>query len=332
MKHEQSHIYDEKFRVIVFSDGAVIWYQTPILHSACAIEIARFPFDSQECEMKLASWSYDAKYLDFQLAGGDGVESSQHRDNAQWELESIRSKRSLMKPPCCEINFIEVLYTMKFKRKALYYIMNVILPSMLLSLLASISFLFPAGSGERVSLVISVLLGLVVFMLIVNERTPVTSDSVPLITNFFNCIGASTVLALLATAFILHLNHISSGIPVPRYLVRIRDCIAVALCMKQPPPTKRVQLDLDEILLRESSTQYLNFRDLTGQSPMTRKPFTEQKMLIEIQKLTKHLEEEKNASEMMEDWHYTMNVFDRLFFIIFFLISCCFTAYVFSYS
>jgi hypothetical protein len=220
---------------------------------------------------------------------------------------------------------------MEFQRKALYYIMTIIVPSMLLSLLACVSFLFPADSGERVSLVISVLLGLVVFMLIVNDRTPVTSDAVPMVTEFFNSIAATTVLALLATAFILRLNHVSSGVPVPRCLARIRDCIAVALCMKKASVPKRVKLNFEEILLSESSTQYINLRDFTGQIPAGRKPLTEQKILVELQKISAHLEEESVASEMKEDWHYTMEVFDRLFFVLFFIIFCVFAAYVFSF-
>jgi hypothetical protein len=209
--------------------------------------------------------------------------------------------------------------------------MTIIVPSMLLSFLASVSFLFPADSGERVSLVISVLLGLVVFMLIVNDCTPVTSDAVPTVTKFFNYIAATTVLALLATAFILRLNHVSSGVPVPRCLARIRDCIAVALCMKKASLPKRVKLNFEEILLSESSTQYINLRDFTDQIPAGRKPLTEQKILVELQKISAHLEEESVASEMKEDWHYTMEVFDRLFFVLFFIIFCVFAAYVFSF-
>lgn len=232
---------------------------------------------------------------------------------------------------CCPYAYVDVTYRLVLERKTLYYIMTIISPSMLLSLLACISFLFPADSGERVSLVISVLLGLVVFMLIVNERTPVTSDAVPMVTKFFNSIGASTILALVATAVILRLNHVSSGLPVPRYLARIRDCIAVALCMKKSTVAKRLELKFDQILLAETSTQYINMRDLAAQTPAGRNSFYEKRILVELEKMSKHLEEENVANELKADWHYTMDVFDRLFFLIFFVIFLCFAAYVFSF-
>ena len=321
----------DKFRAIVDSDGNVMWFIRKILHSSCPIDVSQFPFDRQKCEIKFGSWTHDGRALDLQLFDKDGIDLDQHREHAEWKLKSITSERRTTKYKCCPAPYVELIYTVEFQRKALYYIMTIVVPSMLLSFLACISFLFPADSGERVSLVISVLLGLVVFMLIVNDRTPVTSDSVPMMTELFNSIGANAVLALLATAFILQLNHVSSGVPVPPYLARIRDCIAVALCMKKTPLAKRVELNFEEILLSESSTQYINLRDFVEQSPAGRKPSTERRILIELQKLSSHLQEENIAKEMKEEWHYTMRVFDRLFFITFLIIFCVFAAYVFSF-
>ncbi|CAB3980588.1 neuronal acetylcholine receptor subunit alpha-10-like [Paramuricea clavata] len=332
VKGDEGHISNEKFRIAVTLDGYVAWAITAILHSACPIDVSKFPFDRQKCKIKLASWSYDGQALDLQLVDNDGIDLAQHKENSEWKLKSVTSKRNSVYYKCCPAPFVDIEYSLEFERKALYYIMTIIIPSMLLSLLTCVSFLFPADSGERVSLVISVLLGLVVFMLIVNDRTPVTSDAIPMVTELFISIAATTVLALLATAFILRLNHVSSGVPVPRCLAKIRDCIAVAVCMKKPSLAKRVKFNFEEISFSESSAQYINLRDFAGQIPAGRKPLTEQKILVELQKLSAHLEEESVASEMKEDWHYTMEVFDRLFFVLFFIIFCAFAAYVFSFQ
>ena len=328
MNQEGGHISDDNFRLIVDSDGEVDWYLVKVLQSSCAIDISRFPFDIQECKIELGSWSYDKAALDLRLFQTDGIQNSQYLESAQWNLASIRSKVNLVKFRCCPTPYTVVVYTLKFERKALYYVMTIIFPSMVLSLLACISFIFPPESGERVSLVISVLLGLFVFMLIVNDRTPVASNCVPMITQFFNSIAASTVLALMATAFVLRLNHISSGVPVPYNLAKVRDGIAVTLCMKKKPSAKR-QLNFEEFVLSESSTQQLNIRDSRRQ---TQKTFTDQRILNELQKLTKNIEEENYANDMKEEWHYTMKVFDRLFFVIFLIIFCALTGYVFSFS
>ena len=234
-------------------DGSVKLSSLLILESVCPINIENFPFDTQRCKLKIGSWTYDGFDLDLQiLETSKGINLASLEANSVWELKSVHVERNSVKYTCCPAPYIDVTYTFEFRRKPLYYIMTIIFPSVLLSLLSCISFLFPADSGERVSLIISVLLGLVVFMLIVNERTPVTSDATPMLTQFFNSIAATTVLALMATAFILRLNHASTSVPVPGYLACIRDCIAGALCMRRESPRERVNVKFDDVLLSES--------------------------------------------------------------------------------
>ena len=169
-------------------------------------------------------------------------------------------------------------------------------------------------------MVISVFLGLFVFMLIVNQHTPVTSDSVPMLTQFFNYIALSTFLALFATAFILHLNDVPSGVTVPWHFQRIRDCIAVVLCMKKTQPRKKVELNMQEILLKETSRNSLRQPEFSSQAAAILRSTVEQKILNELQKISRHFEEENNGSEQVEDWHYTLKLFDTSFFVIFFMI------------
>ncbi|CAL8381333.1 unnamed protein product [Arctogadus glacialis] len=70
-------------------------------------------------------------------------------------------------------------------RSTLYYGLNLLIPCVPISALASLVFLVPADSGEKISLGITVLLSLTVFMLLMAEIMPATSDSVPLIAEYF---------------------------------------------------------------------------------------------------------------------------------------------------
>jgi hypothetical protein len=245
--------YDLSYQARVSSEGSVVLSCPLILESVCLINIEYFPFDIQRCKLKIGSWVYDGLDLDLQLLESTkGINLAALEANSVWELKSAHVERHSVKYKCCLAPYIDLTYTLEFRRKPLYYIMTIVFPSVLLSLLSCISFLFPADSGERLSLVISVLLGLVVFMLIVNERTPVTSDATPMLTQFFNSIGATTVLALMATAFILRLNHASTSEPVPKFLACIRDCIAGPLCMRRESPMQRVDVNFEDILRTES--------------------------------------------------------------------------------
>ena len=67
-----------------------------------------------------------------------------------------------------------------FRRRPLYYLFNLLIPCMFLSLVALLTFFLPPESGEKVSLGVTVLLSLTVFLLLVAETMPPTS-TVPII-------------------------------------------------------------------------------------------------------------------------------------------------------
>jgi len=66
-------------------------------------------------------------------------------------------------------------------RRILYYMLNIILPCVWLNILSLLAFCLPPDAGEKVTLGITVLLSYSVFMLLVAENMPPTSEFVPLI-------------------------------------------------------------------------------------------------------------------------------------------------------
>ena len=77
------------------------------------------------------------------------------------------------------MNFFQ--FSMLLKRKAQYTIINVVIPIILFSIMGLLVFWLPPESGEKVSLGITVLLSFSVFLLVVDERMPRTSDTVPIL-------------------------------------------------------------------------------------------------------------------------------------------------------
>ena len=75
---------------------------------------------------------------------------------------------------------------MELKRKAQYSIINMLVPIILLSVMDLLVFWLPAESGEKVSLGITVLLSFSVFLLVVDEQIPRTSDAIPILSKLLN--------------------------------------------------------------------------------------------------------------------------------------------------
>lgn len=72
-------------------------------------------------------------------------------------------------------------FMLKIKRRVLFFMINVIVPCIMLSTLTLLVFVIPPDSGDKVTLGITVLLAFSVFMLAVAENLPETSEYVPLI-------------------------------------------------------------------------------------------------------------------------------------------------------
>ena len=109
------------------------------------------------------------------------IDLSNYIDNGEWKLISIVPIRNVVRYACCDAPFPDVTFWLHLRRRTTYYVFNVIIPCVILSFLTLCSFLLPAASGEKVSLGLTVLLAFSVFMLLIAESIPATSEYVPLI-------------------------------------------------------------------------------------------------------------------------------------------------------
>ena len=55
---------------LVFEDGFVEWLTPALLTSSCRVHVKFFPFDTQVCEIKMASRSYTDKQIHMQADTG----------------------------------------------------------------------------------------------------------------------------------------------------------------------------------------------------------------------------------------------------------------------
>ena len=104
---------------------------------------------------------------------------------------------------CCPDPYPELYYTLHLRRLARFYLMNIIVPSALISFLAFLSFGLPPDSGERIGLVITTLLSLAVFMMIISDQIPPTSDVFPLLQKFLTAVMLEIGIALVANCVVI---------------------------------------------------------------------------------------------------------------------------------
>ncbi|KAG8144865.1 hypothetical protein E2320_013273 [Naja naja] len=201
---------DERFdatfqtNVLVNSTGHCQYLPPGIFKSSCSIDVRWFPFDVQNCKLKFGSWTYGGWSLDLQM---QEAKISGYISNGEWDLVGVPGKRTESFYDCCKEPYPDVTFTITMRRRTLYYGLNLLIPCVLISALALLVFLLPADSGEKISLGITVLLSLTVFMLLVAEIMPATSDSVPLIAQYFASTMIIVGLSVVVTVIVLQYHH-----------------------------------------------------------------------------------------------------------------------------
>ncbi|XP_075357723.1 neuronal acetylcholine receptor subunit alpha-10 [Mycteria americana] len=206
--------------VVLRSDGHIMWDSPAITKSSCKVDVSYFPFDGQRCHLTFGSWTYNGNQIDLhnRLDAGDLTDFV---ENVEWEVLGMPATRNVVTYGCCSEPYPDITYTLLLRRRASFYIFNLLLPCIMVSFLAPLGFYLPADSGEKVSLGVTVLLALTVFQLLVAESMP-PSESVPLIGKYYiatmTMITASTAL----TIFIMNVHHCGPGArPVPPWARRL---------------------------------------------------------------------------------------------------------------
>lgn len=202
-------LYSYDTKALIHHNGITEWFAPTEIHSICKMKIASFPFDNQRCTLKFGSWSYTAASLNL-VNKRNSADLSKYIESGQWELKGVSLVRNLKNYSCCPDSYVDITYTIHVKRKIKYYVNNLIIPCVALAALAVFAHYLPLGSGERMGLQITILLGLTVFMMLLTENIPRTSEATPLLGKYAMAVLCEVLLSLVLTCFIQGLYYSNS--------------------------------------------------------------------------------------------------------------------------
>ena len=103
-------------------------------------------------------------------------------DYGEWELKEIPLKK--VTESFFGTEYPTLVYTIHLKRKSMYYVVNIIMPCVFITICGLFVFLLPPDSGEKVSLAVTILLSSTVFLLYVADSMPPQSSVVPVLGEF----------------------------------------------------------------------------------------------------------------------------------------------------
>nr|XP_041632078.1 acetylcholine receptor subunit alpha-type acr-16 isoform X2 [Drosophila kikkawai] len=344
--------------IVVKHNGSCLYVPPGIFKSTCKIDITWFPFDDQHCEMKFGSWTYDGNQLDLVLNSEDGGDLSDFITNGEWYLLAMPGKKNTIVYACCPEPYVDITFTIQIRRRTLYYFFNLIVPCVLISSMALLGFTLPPDSGEKLTLGVTILLSLTVFLNLVAETLPQVSDAIPLLGTYFNCIMFMVASSVVLTVVVLNYHHRTADIhEMPPWIKSVfLQWLPWILRMGRPGrkiTRKTILLSnrMKELELKERSSKSLlaNVLDIDddfrhtisgsqtaiGSSASFGRPTTVEEhhtaigcnhkdlhlILKELQFITARMRKADDEAELISDWKFAAMVVDRFCLIVFTLFT-----------
>ena len=157
----------------------------------------------------------------------ESVRENIHEKNGEWEIANVHEEiyiPEMEQKANSARKYSFVKYTLEIKRRPLYYVMLLIVPCVLCTMLVLISFAIPPENGERIGFCSTVMISVSVYLPIMADMLPEKSDTLPILGIYYTITMVEIALALMATILVLSAYHSVSEPPACfKALYRIRE-------------------------------------------------------------------------------------------------------------
>ncbi|CAF1616070.1 unnamed protein product [Adineta ricciae] len=283
-----------KSKVVLLHTGEVQWIPPAIYKSSCRIDVKFFPFDTQKCEMRFASWTYNAREVAFThyseerdkkseitklltqqaiSATKDEPYKDDYLESGTWDVLNIPSKfvHYYSNGSSSIPDYIEIVFSIEMSRKTLYYTVNLIVPTGLMGILICIVFCLPTAAGEKMTLCMSILLALNLFQLLVTKILPPTSAVVPLIAKYLLFTFSLNVLVIVNTVVITNFYYRTPMThSMPGWVRRIFIHLLPRLLWMESPKLKAKREEYEMANAMEKSVVFQNPTHISTETIQTK--------------------------------------------------------------
>ncbi|XP_026578993.1 acetylcholine receptor subunit beta [Pseudonaja textilis] len=349
--------------VLVHYTGRVQWQPPGLYRSSCRIQVTYFPFDWQNCTMVFRSYTYDASQVTLLHPINEKGEEVKEIliyentfiDNGQWEFQHKPSQKNTRPGDSL---YEDITFYLIIRRKPLFYLINVIIPCILITILAIFVFYLPPDAGEKMTLSIFALLTLTVFLLLLAKKVPETSLAVPIIIKYLMFTMILVTFSVILSVVVLNIHHRSpSSYKMPFWVRQVfLHRLPRYLCLQRPKPEP--PLEGPPPLHKETSVKsnrYANeyfirtpIYDFSKPSRFQLEAFSvDMRRFIEgpshcltlppdlksavdtVLYMAQQLQEQEDYDALKEDWEFVAFVVDRLFFWTFIIFTTIGTLTIF---
>ncbi|XP_070539565.1 neuronal acetylcholine receptor subunit alpha-6-like [Ptychodera flava] len=321
IEREQSYLSKSE-KASVKYDGMVVHSPGDKFKTSCTLDISLFPFDKQNCELLFYSPYLPNEILTIRAM--DGVILRKYNGHVAWDLvntSSIVRDIFVTEDENVTKTWRSVHYVLHLQRRPLYYIVNIILPSIVQSGLSLFVFWLPCDAGEKLSFSVSILISTSVFSVMVMDIMPVTSEAIPLIMQliYFNflIVAVSIVLSIFVLRFHYRpRNKIPMNSTVRRIFLQVlppylglKSFHPKNGVMNDSPPNKNINIEILDVV-NEHADEGLN----TATGEISESNSVSGMRTTNIQDNSSK-ELSVTYEEPLSSWKYVALVLDRICFV-----------------
>uniref|UniRef100_A0A8R1DIJ7 Uncharacterized protein n=1 Tax=Caenorhabditis japonica TaxID=281687 RepID=A0A8R1DIJ7_CAEJA len=293
--------------VVINHKGDMLWVPPAIYKSSCIIDVEFFPFDEQVCTLVFGSWTYNENEIKLEFVQAELVDVSEYSSSSIWDVidvpASLVNKRS------------RIEFQVRIRRKTLFYTVVLIIPTVLMAFLSMAVFFLPTDSGEKITLTISVLLSIVVFLLLVSKILPPTSSTIPLMAKYLLLTFVLNVITILYLPKLVCMKRPKS----------VSERSAVRSGMAQLPGVGQFTLSpsAHHPLCPSADDRTAVIRNSAVNETSAYYPLSTDALraIDAIEYITEHLKRDEQHKSFRDDWKYVAMIIDRLLLYVFFGIT-----------
>ncbi|XP_028397345.1 neuronal acetylcholine receptor subunit alpha-5-like [Dendronephthya gigantea] len=220
-------------KLVISKDGNCTWSAPVTLNSQCRIDVARFPFDEQTCQVSIGSWTYSGYKINVSHSD-ENVAMIDYIRNGEWDVKSAILSQNFRYYLPDNIPYPDITLTLKIKRRPLYYTLQLILPLAVISMLTFFSFILPLKSEGQISILITLVVAISVFSIIISSVLPETSDSASVLQTY--CIGIFLSVTMVSFPAVMTTRLVNYSYPMPNWFRK---------CMRIPKKQKEKEVGAD---------------------------------------------------------------------------------------
>ncbi|XP_052778131.1 neuronal acetylcholine receptor subunit alpha-6-like [Mya arenaria] len=246
---------EDRSYVWLGADGTIMFYPSGVYSVNSPLDSKYYPFDKQTFNIQFVLNGFTNTQVNL-IEGKTNIVSS-FEGNGEWSLLNSTRNVTVLNQYTPVAQFTVIL-----ERKSTFMVVNIILPIVFLAVINLLVFVLPPDAGERVSFSVTLLLSLAVFMTLVGDNLPKTSDPLPVLSYYLLAtLTLSTLMCVMAmlNLSIYHKNEQS----------RPPKCIAVVaaavLCRNTFHKSQKVkdiaETDTNPTMEKQGETMKVAFED-----------------------------------------------------------------------